>query len=145
MHPVGGEYFLFVFVAALGVLQVAAAYSRLDGLLLLRRRAVAGLVGLALAVGAFLWFFASGPRNVPDTQGGLDGNAQAGLFAAAAGAALAVTLVVSSLLNSRRAGGAVQGLGLDALRNTTYARALLEGARACRRMWRQWTRRLYSG
>jgi hypothetical protein len=126
MSPFALDYFLFVFVAACGVIQIAAAYSALRGLLFFRSRPLAALLGLLLVAFAFLWFFLSEPRNIPDTEGGLDGNQQAGLFAAAAASAIAFTLLLSSILNLpmgsiRRA----YAPGLDALKETTYIKALI--------------------
>ena len=122
------DYFVFVFIAALGVLQMVAAYSALRGLLFIRVRPLAFLAGLVTTALAFLWFFLSEPRNVPDTEGGLDGNQMAGLFAVAAGSALVLILVLSSISN-RSMGGNGQRVvpGLDALRETTYLKALVSG------------------
>ncbi len=122
----GLDYFLFALVASVGVLQLAAAYSRLYGLLFLNR-ALSSALGLALAVGAFIWFFASEPRNIPDTSSGLDGNQQALLFSAGALAALVTTLVVSSLRHWSMIGNDGPVRGLEALRRASYLRALLKG------------------
>ena len=107
---------------------MVAAYSALRGLLFIRVRPLAFLAGLVTTALAFLWFFLSEPRNVPDTEGGLDGNQMAGLFAVAAGSALVLTLVLSSISN-RSMGGNGQRVvpGLDALRETTYLKALVSG------------------
>ena len=119
------DYLVFVFIAALGVLQMVAAYSALRGILFIRSRRLAFLSGLVTTVLAFLWFFISEPRNVPDTDGGLNGNQMSGLFAVGAGMALALTLLLSSIRNrtmgrdSRRTNN-----GLDALRETNYLNAL---------------------
>lgn len=124
MDNFGLDYFLFVFVAALGVLQMAAAYSSLNGLLYIRPRALAFLLGLAVTVGAFVWFFVSEPRNIPDSAGGLDGNQSAGLFALGMLFALLWTLVMSSIVNRSMSRIAQPGSGLDALKDTTYLGAL---------------------
>ena len=119
------DYLVYVFVASLGVLQMVAAYSALRGILFIRSRRLAFLSGLVTTVLAFLWFFISEPRNVPDTDGGLNGNQMSGLFAVGAGMALALTLLLSSIRNrtmgrdSRRTNN-----GLDALRETNYLNAL---------------------
>lgn len=120
------DFFVFAFIASFGTLQMVAAYTALRGLLLVRVRSLAFLVGLVTTVLGFLWFFLSEPRNVPDSEGGLDGNQMAGLYAAAAGLALFVTLLFSSITN-RSLGTGTKHLeaGLDALRETTYLKALL--------------------
>ncbi|MFQ5860103.1 MAG: hypothetical protein ACE5IG_00960 [Dehalococcoidia bacterium] len=128
------EYFFLVFIAASGVIQAAAAYSGLRGLWFFRSRGVTAAVGVALGVAAFLWFFLSGPRNLPDTNGGLDGTKQTGLFSAAAAGAIIFTLLLSSALNATL-GKHTQELpwGLEALRETSFARALLS---TVRRLWK---------
>ena len=131
---VGGfvlDYFVFVFIGALGVLQMVAAYRGLLGLLFIRLRPLAFLVGLVTTSLAFLWFFLSEPRNISDQQGGLDGNQMAGLFAVAAGSALVLTLLASSVSNRSLGGGGQRfDPGLDALRETTYLKALISTLKA---------------
>ena len=125
--PFALDYFVFVFIASLGVLQMVAAHRELQGMLLIRPRLLAFLVGLAATALAFLWFFLSEPRNLPDTQGGLDGNEMSGFFSLAAGSGLLVTLVLSSFSNHGQLGKGRQqpAPGLDALRETTYLNAVL--------------------
>jgi len=125
------------FLGAMGVLQFAFASNGILGMLFLRRlpRASAAL-GVAFVLAAFVWFFANGPRNVPDTGAGLDGNDQARWFATAAAAAFAVTALASSAINDRWGAKAPgEGVGLDALRHTTFARALARRV-ARMRIWR---------
>lgn len=124
---IGKDYLLLCFLSSMGVLQIAAAYGQLHGLLLLRARAPSAALGLLLVLAGFLWFFLPGPRLVPDKDGGLDGNQQSLYFALSAGAALAVTLVLSSLVNRRRFSGRGVGSGLDALRQATYIQAVRGG------------------
>ena len=125
MTPFALDYFLLVFIAACGVLQMVASYRGLKGLLLLRNRRWALGLGLAVLVLSFIWFFGSAPRNIPDTAGGLDGNEQSALFTLAAGSALLFTLLLSSLRNFKLGNGDDFYLpGLDALRETNYLRAL---------------------
>ena len=119
------DYFLLVFVSACGVLQIAAAQSGLRGLMFFACPLRSQISGLLMVVGVFLWFFLSAPRNLPDTGGGLDGNAQTALFAAGAGAALAFTLLLSSLKNFFLGdGNGPYNSGLEALKETNYLRAL---------------------
>ena len=124
------DFFVFAFIASLGVLQMVAAYTALRGLLFIRVRSLAFFLGLATTALGFLWFFLSEPRNLPDSNGGLDGNQIAGLYTLGAGLALLVTLVVSSITN-RSLGFGTHKLssGLDALRETTYIRALMTSVR----------------
>ena len=118
------DYCLFVFLAAMGVVQMAAARNSLTALLFLRHRPLAFLSGAALTAGVFLWFFVSEPRNIPDTAGGLDGNQTAGYFAISAGSAVILTLLLTSWSNRDMPRDGPIAAGLDALRRTTYLRAL---------------------
>ena len=134
MGQISVDYFLLIFVAASGALQMAASQSGLKGMMFFSRPSHSLITGLVMVVGAFLWFFLSAPRNVSDTQGGLDGNTQTGLFAAGAGAALAFTLLFSSLKNlSLGEGNGAFRPGLEALKETSFFRAL---ANTLRDLWK---------
>ena len=123
--PFTVDYLVFVFLVSLGVLQTVAAYTGLKGLLFVKARPLAFLFGVGAVAAAFLWFYLSEPRNVPDTDGGLDGNQMSGFFALGAGLAVALTLVLSSISNrSMGSDGQRFRPGLDALRETNYLRAL---------------------
>jgi undecaprenyl-diphosphatase len=141
MFSFGTDYYLFVFAASLGVLQIAASIGRLRGLLILKHPLVARASGLALAVAAFIWFFSTDTRNLNDNQGGLDANIQALLFLLGALTALAVTIVVPSLVNARMSGHPAPGEGLDALKYTNYVKAL---SHSIRYWWREWRTRMTS-
>ena len=121
------EYALFVFIGALGALQFVFAVNGMRGALFISRSLRASaLLGALLVLGAFVWFFASAPRNIPDTGLGLDGNDQSRWFTVAGATASALTLLVTSALNDRwgrtYTGGA---RGLDALQQTTFLRAVV--------------------
>ena len=136
MFTFATDYYLFVFAASLGVIQISASLGRLRGLLLLKSPAVARASGLALAVGAFVWFFATDPRNLNDYEGGLDANIQALFFFLGALTAIVVTVLVSSLVNARmNGGGPAPGEGLDALKHTNYVRALSRSLRYWSKEW----------
>mgnify|MGYP001056822926 CR=1 FL=1 len=124
------DYFMLVFLSALGVLLLVTAYHRLTGLLLMGRKSSIATGGL-LVVGAFVRFFASEPRSIPDTGAVLDGNQQAVLFSISLLAALVVVLALSSLRNQSM-NGQSEARGIDALREETYLRLI---ARKLRRPW----------
>ena len=127
------DYYLFIFIAACGVIQLGGAYSLLSGIQFFSGRWSSLIVGLGAVVASFVWFFASKSRNVPDTAGGLDGNRQATLFVLAVLSALVFTFLLSSVL--RRTLGKdspSQGPGLDALRGATYLSALRSSLRGLR-------------
>ncbi len=117
------DYLAFVFTSAVGVIMAATARAGLDGLLVAGRH-LSYLVALFLIAGSTWWFFASEPRNVPDTGLGLDGNEQAILFVLGAVAALALMLIVSSLRNWSMETEASEESGLDALQSGSYLRTL---------------------
>jgi hypothetical protein len=146
MDSITLDYLVLVFLGSCGVLQIAAAHARIHGLLFLPRPAQATALGVVLVVAGLVWFFGPGPRHVPDTAGGLDGNDQGAYFALAAGAAVTFTLLASSVLNRRRLTGARSGgSGLDALRDTTYLGAMSAGVKVAWQQRRRWTRWWSSG
>ncbi|GBD11687.1 hypothetical protein HRbin23_01359 [bacterium HR23] len=146
MPALAGDYFIFVFLASLGVVQIASAYAGLWGLLFLRSRWSSAVVGLGLVGMGFAWFFAPGPRHIPDTEGGLDGNAQALVFTLAAGTAVLFTLLFASFANARFLHPReIPPEGLEALREATYLQALRRSLSAWWRGSRPWMRNWSSG
>ena len=128
------DYVLFIFLASLGVVQLAALRNGLKGLCFIRNPSLNLALALALVAGSFLWFFFSEPRNLPDTGDGLDGNQQAMYSVAAAVSAVLFTLTTTSLINigiGRREDK--QESGLQALRHSTYFTAL---RRTMNRLWK---------
>ncbi len=131
------DYFLLVFAAAVGTIQIAASLGRLRGLLFFKHPWVARALGVALIVGAFVWFFSTGERNINDYEGGADANTQGLFFFLGVLAAGGFTFLFSSLVNIRMNG--VQpspGDGLDNLRDTNFVRALLYSLRYWWKRWR---------
>jgi hypothetical protein len=134
MSPFVADYLLFVFWASMGAVQIGASIGRFHGLLFIKNVGGARALGIALVGGAILWFFLTENRNINDTEGGLDANMQAVGFFAGAAAAVIVTMVVSSLLNSRMGRGEPgPDDGLDALRMASYLGAV---RRSLPPMWR---------
>ena len=133
MFSFATDYYLFTFAATVGVIQIAASLERLYGLLFVPSLSAARLLGAGITLGSIVWFFSTADRNINDTAGGLDANAQALLFLLGALSALTLTLVASSLINFRMAptpGPATDGL--DALRSASYFRALAASLHAWR-------------
>ena len=137
------DYVAWVFLAALGTVQIAAARSGLAGLLFIRRApSAAAVLGTLLIAAATAWFFGSEPRNLPDTGDGLDANSQARWFSAASAAAVAFSFAASSAVNHRwavlreresGAGDEPESRGLGRLRHTTFWRAVEHSAAPARR------------
>ena len=133
MEDLGRDYVILVFLASVGVIQLAVAHAGLTKLLFLKRTPYAYALGLTLVIVGFTWFFWPGPRHVPDTAGGLDGNDQAARFALSALAAVLFTVLATSALN-RRTGSSLPPpppagatSSLEALRDQTYLEALPTG------------------
>ena len=121
------DYTLLTFLLSCGVFQTAAAFGGFSGLQFFHGRAVSVVFGSAVFTAAFVWFFLSQSRNVPDTGLGLTGNEQFGYFFAGSGLGLAFTLALASLLR-RNLGRGLGRLprGLDALKLATYDRCLAQ-------------------
>jgi hypothetical protein len=116
------EYFLLVFMAAAGCIQVAAGHAGLRGLLLSQRRRVnLVLSGLLLAPSMFVLF----TWNTRNPVGIIEGAEQAGLFSLSVLATVAATLLVSSLLNHRALKPVGRpGTGLEAMKEFTFFQAI---------------------
>ena len=117
------EYFILVFCSAMGFIQVAAAQSRLKGLLLSQRpvlnRVIAG--GL-IAPGAIIFF----TWNYYNPVGIIEGSQQAGLFSLATLSAIGVTIFLGSLTNHfLLKPSAPQPNCIEALKDRTFFQAIL--------------------
>ena len=141
----GQEYLLLVSLVCVGVVQVAAAYGGLKGLLFFGDRRFSVVLGMAMMLGSLGWFFWDGGRNMPDTNGGIAGASQFSLFVLGGFLALLVTFLVTSLKNfSRRVSGDTIE-GLLSLRETTFFQALLNNLGILWKLYRRLTRKYSSG
>lgn len=150
------EYFLFIFVASLGVLQITAAYVRLGGLSFFTRPTWGYIFGSLAVVGAFIGFyivtnpypeiayaitfgdiFRYGWSNPKDPGIGLimgEGECVVFFFVAIA-CALPISMLVSSLVRRRISPGTPEEKngetlkGLAALRETTLFQAISHSLR----------------
>lgn len=133
-------------------MQVAAAYGGLNGLLFFRNRRVCAVLGTGLIIGSLVWFFFDGGRNIPDTNGGIAGASQFGLFVLGGFLALLFTFLATSLTNYRNGTGA-ESLppsadtqeGLTSLSETTFLQALSSNLSALWKLYRRRTQRHSSG
>lgn len=146
MFTFATDYFILVFVASIGVIQIAASLGQLRGLLIFQSPGVARALGVILAVIPFIWFFTTGERNINDYEGGLDAPTQGLFFFLGTLAGGAVTFLVSSLVNLRMGrGDPSPEAGLEALKETNYARALGHSLGYWWREWRRQMKRYFSG
>ena len=146
MFTFATDYFILIFVATIGVIQISASTGRLNGLLLFKAPLIARTLGLALVVAAFVWFFSTETRNVGDTSGGIDANTQALFFFLGTLAGGGFTFLVSSMVNLRMNGREQSPeSGLEALRETTYVRAVGNSLGYWCREWRTQMKRYFIG
>jgi hypothetical protein len=115
------NYCLLVFIAVLGVIQLAALNNNFRGLLFFPRRLYT-LAFAFIAIGSALVAFFTW-NDVHKVI--VEGSQQTGSFVLSAAAAIIFTLVCSSLLNSRRFNsGKPQQDGLEVLRESTFFQAI---------------------
>ena len=140
MARLGIEYAILIFVAATGVIQIAAANADLRGILFVASRRAAAVIGAAIILAGFSWFFILVNRN----DRGLEGLEQTLIFVPSATAAIVATVLATSAIHrlrlrrARRTGEAeaAEGervsqqdsaaQGLERLRRKTYVDVLLE-------------------
>lgn len=117
-------------MVSLGVLQLVAAWGRLEGLSFFRRRYL-GYIFAAVMVGVGYWWFFRVDRNIPDTAGGPSGPALFGYLIAALAITILLTLIISSVFKARWGrSNPEEGLeGLETLKRMTYLQALKRGFR----------------
>ncbi len=140
------DYFILVFIASMGVIQVAASWGNLKGLLIFKPPMLARIFGFALVVGGFILFFSTAERNINDYEGGLDANEQALFFFLGVLAGGTFTFLVSSLVNIRMNGGELSPEGgMDALKDTNYLRALTLNLDYWWKNWRTQIKRYFFG
>ena len=129
MFTLALDYFLLVVLATVGLLQVAAALSGLDGMQLLASRRAAGVLGAAILCGAFTWFTLTGDPSIPGDIGGVEGSEQFGLLWGGLATAVIGTYVLAAVV--RRAGPVTSRVppSIEAFRSGTLL-ALLKARRA---------------
>jgi len=116
------KYCLAVFVAASGVVQLAAEHNKLNGVLFFRNKIWTYLFACVTVIPSLYYFFSWNERNA---TGVVEGAQQAGLFVVSLAAAILVTLLLSSLLNYRRFPDKKDpGTGIEALKSATLIQAL---------------------
>ena len=140
------DYFIFVTVASLGVLQIAASKGNYMGLLFSKSPIASRFLGTTTIVIAFVWFFGSNNRNINDYAGGMDGNDQALFFFIGSMAGLIITLIVSSLVNWRMVKNPTcSQCDLDSLKETNYFFALNHNFLYWCKKWRTQMSDYFSG
>ncbi len=130
------DYFVLVFFAGIGVLQIASIPAGMSGLWLFNHRKVQYVFGAATVAGAFAWFYAVEERNVQHT---VEGAQQLTLFLLAVIAAFFCTGIIASLIRARQSpisaqvpDGKPSDIGMLVLRSTTLLRAIRSRVRNSR-------------
>jgi hypothetical protein len=129
MSNIVSGYFLLVFLSSIGVLQIAAACAKLEGLFFFKRAFAGYIFGTLFIGGAFSWFFTIHNHNMPTV---VQGWQQFGLFLAGIATAFLLTAAISSLIKlrafSNREADEGEG-GVEELKRCTYFRALAQSWR----------------
>jgi len=91
------DYVLYNLIACLGIIQAGVSYAGIRGLCFFKRPIFGYLFALIAVSVSSAWFFTVKDRNLK----GLEGVEQFTFMITSAGTALAVTLILSSLINWR--------------------------------------------
>jgi len=125
------DFIIFVFPAAVGVLQLVAVRTQLKGLLFLKKPALTYLFSFLVIGISYYWFFQRDNRMDPGMamrQTNLEGGGMFFYFCLASFLAVIFTLVVSSLIHSFRhephTNDNIPNQGLDTLRGNSYFEAI---------------------
>jgi len=146
MFTFATDYFILVFIATVGVIQIAASTGPLAGLLIFKSPLISRAIGAALLLGGFVLFFSTGERNINDYEGGLDAPTQALFFFLGTMAGGSVSFLLSSISNLHMNRGKLSPeSGLDALEHTNFVRAVLLSLGYWWKNWRTRTKTYFSG
>ena len=91
------DYFLLVFIAAVGVYQIASIPGGLKGLWFFRQPCIQYFFGILAIIGSFGWFYTSAERNVQHT---VEGSQQLMLFLGAIISSYFVTAILASIIQA---------------------------------------------
>ncbi len=120
------DYLVLIIWGFFGVLQIIASYSGLYGLRLFSNRWKGYLVGVIIAISAFIGFFATGNRTIEGHITGVQGAEQFGLILAGVSISIFFTAVLVSVLHVREKPKLSQpGYSLEQIRIATYLQAFL--------------------
>lgn len=151
-----GVYFLFIYLASLGVLQIAVSYSKLRGLSFFTRPIWGYIFGFLAIVGGFSWFYIVGSPhpevaytisvgdlfrygfsnpNPPSIGLILGAGESVFFFLLAVGFALLTTIAISSIVKFRLSPRIPEEMkeeapeGLEALKGMTFFQAITRSLR----------------
>lgn len=151
-----GVYFLFIYLASIGVLQIAVSYSKLRGLSFFTRPIWGYIFGFLAIVGGFSWFYIVGNPHpevgyaftvsdlfrygwsnpmAPDIGLVMGEGESVIFFVLAVGFALLTTIAISSIVKFRLSPRTTEEKkeeapkGLEALREMTFFQAITRSLR----------------
>ena len=120
------DYFLLITWGFWGILQISATYSGLFGLRVFPGHWRGYLAGAVITISSFIWFFATGNRNIEGHITGVQGAEQFELiFAGVAVSTVATALLVSILHLREEPGRLTSGYTLEQVRHATYLQILV--------------------
>jgi hypothetical protein len=127
------DYFILVFIASIGVYQIAAIYAKLDGLCFFRHPVIQYIFGILAIVGACVWFFTSKDRNIHTS---VQGSQQLGIFLGSIIASYVFTVILSSIMQAKvstQGGipreGKQYDMGVETLKKTTVFGGIMSSLR----------------
>jgi hypothetical protein len=127
------DYFMLVFIAAVGVYQIVSVPAGLRGLWFFRNNIVQYFFGVTAIFGSFSWFYTSEHRNVQHT---VEGSQQLWLFLSSIIVAYYASAVLASIIQasvSSDEGEDIQeeqqDLGMETLKRTTLLGGILRSLR----------------
>ena len=127
------DYFLLVFIAAVGVYQIASIPGGLKGLWFFRQPCIQYFFGILAIIGSFGWFYTSAERNVQHT---VEGSQQLMLFLGAIISSYFITAILASVIQaavSTQGDNPVKGKqydqGMYTLKTTTLLGGILSSLR----------------
>ena len=116
------DYFIYVFVSSIAVIQLAAIKSGLNRLLIIKNKFVTKLCAFILIPTSAIIFIYSENRIINDYEGGLDANEQFLIFSFACVATFIITCLLTSLYSKSEIDiSDLKGInGIDALSNYSF-------------------------
>ena len=124
MFSMALDYFLLIVVGFFGILQIVATKNGLYGLRIFADKRKGYVLGTAVFLGAFIWFFGSGNRNIEGHITGVQGLQQFELVLAGTVASILSTAIIVSVLHLKtKSQNKSQEFGLEQIREITYLQA----------------------
>jgi hypothetical protein len=127
------DYFILVFIASIGVYQIAAIHAKLDGLCFFRHQVIQYIFGILAIVGAFVWFFTSKDRNIHTS---VQGSQQLVIFLGSIVASYIFTAILASIMQAKvssKGGSPREGkqydMGIETLKKTTLFGGIMSSLR----------------